>query len=1280
MGILKKRTCRCAMSMLLCAVMLLGIVSPVFAAEPKENKQTATVTIEYVDENGQARYFLPPTLVEIPESNVLADVLNAAYQEKGEVTYSTVYGFTVSPKDGEPVKEEGWGKKAWWPFVNSAKTGNKYQVQPGEVVRFIYAQDARGTGFPGYVPPASQSQQGSVSVNKDKLIADLAKLTQKQIADNQAAYENALAVAIDLQASQEDVNAQAQKVADILNQEVPATDITVSPQSLNLMVGQSQQMTAELSPAESSDTVVWFSENTDVAQVTSDGVVYAVGTGTTYITAQANSHVKESVEITVTGIPTQSITLNKTNLVLEAGQGERLKAAVTPEDTTDTPVWTSSDPSVAVVDETGMVVGKAAGSATIGVVSGEKSASCTVTVTAREVVTEPTVVFSHTDGRITDLGDDNTIVLSPLDEGKFILEGYEGGTTYWSCSKKVEGSESSQIFIASGGKFYPEIGEYPAYVYDKNPEWYEDAQLIAQFVLKVVPTGVEELKLFMNGRELNTETPVQLSGTEAKTVTVKGKVDGVFIPIPGQALNATSTEGSYIYESFDVKNALDFFAENQDMHTFTISLLDNPEVKAEFQATSKKIDVTGLTVTYPETFYINNWNALGYQYVGITSHASEEEGRYEINIEPYNATVKDVQWVSHNPEIAEYQDAYGNGIVPKKAGVAKFTVTSTDNPAATQEITIRFAYKNPLEKVELEQDTYVLKQYESIDLNLLVTPANATNQRFTWTYSQDGIVQVTDQITSTPGTMTTTHALSALEQGTVTVTGTPIDDTLGANAISFTVTVTEASGAEDLDFDRYVTQNIDHSLTYLESELEGYYMYGSEWNLFTVLRAGGELKQTDLNQFYQSVAEKLKSGSRLLPTDYFRIVIALQVMGKDPTDVDGIDVIDRLVNYSNLDRLSSNMMAYTLMALDTKDYEVPENAKWTRESLLDMILAFQNPENGGFGLSDNKTVGVDITAMTLQTLAPYNNDQYPQVQAAIEKALSYLRSEMTTDCGYFVEGDDNACSAAQVLTALSVLGIDPLDPANGFTKGPNNLVVKMDQFRLDYGFTTFMNKRQPDTMAAAQIGYALEAYRRFAQGANSLFDMTDVDQMPQEEIDRLAAQEVMNLIGKIGTVTKDSKEQIAAARSAYDLLTDNQKKLVTNYPVLLEAEKAYAGLTDGGETTPPNPDTPQTGGETTPTNPNPPQTGGETTPTNPNVPQTGGETTSVNTNSSQTGGETTPENPDNPQTDSATTSANPDTPQTDSPASYLWLVWVGLAAVGVLVVILGITAYRKKKS
>ena len=60
--------------------------------------------------------------------------------------------------------------------------------------------------------------------------------------------------------------------------------------------------------------------------------------------------------------------------------------------------------------------------------------------------------------------------------------------------------------------------------------------------------------------------------------------------------------------------------------------------------------------------------------------------------------------------------------------------------------------------------------------------------------------------------------------------------------------------------------------------------------------------------------------------------------------------------------------------------------------------------------------------------------------------------------------------------------------------------------------------------------------------------------------DQKAADAVSKLISAIGTVTKDSADQITAARKAYDKLTAAQKKLVTNYDKLTAAEKAYADL------------------------------------------------------------------------------------------------------------------------
>ncbi len=64
----------------------------------------------------------------------------------------------------------------------------------------------------------------------------------------------------------------------------------------------------------------------------------------------------------------------------------------------------------------------------------------------------------------------------------------------------------------------------------------------------------------------------------------------------------------------------------------------------------------------------------------------------------------------------------------------------------------------------------------------------------------------------------------------------------------------------------------------------------------------------------------------------------------------------------------------------------------------------------------------------------------------------------------------------------------------------------------------------------------------------------------KEQANQAAAKLVMDKIALIGSVTLDSQTAISNARTAYDVLTSEQKSLVTNYEVLKNAETAYAEL------------------------------------------------------------------------------------------------------------------------
>ena len=67
--------------------------------------------------------------------------------------------------------------------------------------------------------------------------------------------------------------------------------------------------------------------------------------------------------------------------------------------------------------------------------------------------------------------------------------------------------------------------------------------------------------------------------------------------------------------------------------------------------------------------------------------------------------------------------------------------------------------------------------------------------------------------------------------------------------------------------------------------------------------------------------------------------------------------------------------------------------------------------------------------------------------------------------------------------------------------------------------------------------------------------------------DKTAADAVTEKIAAIGTVTKDSKAAIEAARTAYDALTAEQKALVANYKILIAAEKTLSSLISGNPQT-----------------------------------------------------------------------------------------------------------------
>ncbi len=167
----------------------------------------------------------------------------------------------------------------------------------------------------------------------------------------------------------------------------PIETIILNKTDITLTKGTSETLQATINPSDTTDdkTLKWTSSNPNIATVDNTGKVTAVGGGTATITVKSQNGKEASCEVKVTS-KIESISLNKSNITLSKGTSETLKATINPSDTTDdkTLKWTSSNPNIATVDNTGKVTAVGGGTATITVKSQNgKEASCEVKVTSK---------------------------------------------------------------------------------------------------------------------------------------------------------------------------------------------------------------------------------------------------------------------------------------------------------------------------------------------------------------------------------------------------------------------------------------------------------------------------------------------------------------------------------------------------------------------------------------------------------------------------------------------------------------------------------------------------------------------------------------------------------------------------------------------------------------------------------------------------------------------------------------------------------------------------------
>lgn len=426
---------------------------------------------------------------------------------------------------------------------------------------------------------------------------------------------------------------------------------------------------------------------------------------------------KEVKKVTGIKLSQNKAQLNKWNRL-------NLKYTITPEDADNKEVvWTSSDPSVARVDNYGSVLALKDGVATITVKTkdGDFTDSCEVTVGNGGV--PQTVKVTYVD--ITN----NSLFLNAGETTQLnVVVKPENAT-----NKKVEYSTTNaNVATVDANGLVKAVGEGRAYIYAKSADGPSDSVYV--YVRKsVTPQPPKEVKVtnvsvdrryltLEEGENYTLTATVSPADATNKTVNYSSSDSRVATVDANGNITAVKAGSAYIYaKSVDGPYAYSYV---------TVKAKETPQPPAEVKVTNITLDTRYLRL--------------------------DAGKKYELNytVYPYNATDKTLTWTSSNEDVATVE----NGVITAIGrGSAYITATSSNGVQTSCYVDV-YGEAKPVKVTGLyfSDRQLGLKVGETKVASVLFTPNNATNKSVTYSSLNSSIARVDENGNITgvrPGTV-----------------------------------------------------------------------------------------------------------------------------------------------------------------------------------------------------------------------------------------------------------------------------------------------------------------------------------------------------------------------------------------------------------------------------------------------------------------------------------------------------------------------------------------------
>ena len=469
--------------------------------------------------------------------------------------------------------------------------------------------------------------------------------------------------------------------------------INLSNEELTLEILGTAQLTATVLPEDADDrSVTWSSGNNEVATVSQEGLVTAVGVGTADITVKANdgSEVLATCKVTVTPKLVTSITLGDEKLTIVRTHTKQLAVTVLPEDADDrSVVWSSGNEEVATVDETGLVTALKVGEASITATANDGSrvsATCVVTVT-------PKLAESIS-----------------LNETELTLE--RTATAQLTATVLPETADDRSVTWSSGSTAVAKVDEYGMVTAVGLGETVitaitdDGTDLTATCFVKVTPKLVKSLSL--------SETELSIENGSSAQLTA------IISPQDADDGSVAWTSNNTMAATVDATGRIT--ATGVGTAVITVSTNDGSNLSA----------TCTVTVTPKEVAHIS------FDKTTLTLYVNESS-QITATVLPDDADDRRLIWSSDDVDIARVSS---NGEVTA-VGVGETEITATANDGSGVSAVCRVTVLPIMvTSIILDRESLELFDNSSFQLTATVLPYNATDRTVTWQSSNDRVASV----------------------------------------------------------------------------------------------------------------------------------------------------------------------------------------------------------------------------------------------------------------------------------------------------------------------------------------------------------------------------------------------------------------------------------------------------------------------------------------------------------------------------------------------------------